>query len=86
MPNVYDDDDETLIFADEAAWQEAAWQDEVDEGCEHDHDDECYDEVSGFLHCSHYHCINCGECSCPGYCDDHQTYNVRPPSETGGLP
>lgn len=28
-------------------------------------------------------CINCGKPSCPGYCDDYQTYNLRP-AETGG--
>lgn len=28
-------------------------------------------------------CFNCGEPGCPGYCDDYQTYNLRP-EETGG--
>jgi hypothetical protein len=28
-------------------------------------------------------CFNCGEPGCPGYCDDYQTYNLRP-AETGG--
>jgi len=51
------------------------------ECCFHDCDEDC-DEYG----CSHSHCMNCGGCECPGYCDDHQTYNVRPPSETGGDP
>lgn len=45
------------------------------EPCTH----EC-DEDEG---CHHDHCFNCGVCGCPGYCDDYQTYNLRP-SETGG--
>ena len=28
-------------------------------------------------------CPNCGSPGCPGYCDDYQTYNLRP-AETGG--
>ena len=28
-------------------------------------------------------CLVCGGCQCPGYCDDYQTYNLRP-AETGG--
>lgn len=48
--------------------------------CEHDCDDVC--EMEG---CSHSHCFACGECGCAGYCDDYQTYNLRP-SETGGQP
>ena len=48
--------------------------------CEHDCDDVC--ELEG---CSHQHCWSCGECGCAGYCDDYQTYNLRP-SETGGQP
>lgn len=28
-------------------------------------------------------CDWCGEPGCPGYCDDYQTYNLRP-EETGG--
>lgn len=28
-------------------------------------------------------CPNCGQTNCPGYCDDYQTYNLRP-GETGG--
>ncbi len=31
----------------------------------------------------HEHCFNCGVCGCAGYCDDYQTYNLRP-AETGG--
>lgn len=53
-----------------------------DEPCDHDHDEECYDH-QGFLACRHQHCWNCGGCNCPGYCDDYQTYNLRP-DETGG--
>jgi hypothetical protein len=41
--------------------------------CEHDCDEEC--ELYG---CAHNHCFACGECGCPGYCDDYQTYNLRP--------
>jgi len=56
--------------------------DAYDDGgyCEHDCDETCgeYSEE-----CYHQHCFNCGECGCPGYCDDYQTYNLRP-SETGG--
>jgi hypothetical protein len=50
--------------------------------CDHEHDEDCYD-YQGFYVCSHSHCLNCGGCNCPGYCDDHQTYNLRP-AETGG--
>lgn len=53
-----------------------------DERCDHEHDEECFD-YQGFLTCTHTHCFNCGGCNCPGYCDDHQTYNLRP-AETGG--
>jgi len=52
------------------------------EPCDHDHDEDCYD-YQGFFACRHQHCWNCGGCGCPGYCDDYQTYNLRP-SETGG--
>lgn len=52
------------------------------EPCEHACDEDCYD-YQGFWVCSHSHCGNCGGCNCPGYCDDHQTYNLRP-AETGG--
>jgi hypothetical protein len=47
------------------------------EPCEHYCDDDCGE------HCYHEHCFNCGGCRCPGYCDDYQTYNLRP-EETGG--
>lgn len=49
-----------------------------EEPCEHDCDENCDDD-----YCYHSHCINCGGCTCPGYCDDYQTYNLRP-AETGG--
>src|SRR5690349_21397625 len=52
------------------------------EPCDHDHDDDCYDGAGNFA-CHHEHCFNCGGCRCPGYCDDYQTYNLRP-AETGG--
>lgn len=55
-----------------------------DRRCDHEHDEECYD-YQGFFVCSHTHCWNCGGCGCPGYCDDYQTYNLRP-AETGGTP
>jgi hypothetical protein len=77
MPNVHDDDEETLQFADESEWM-----DEDDEPCFHEHDEWCED-YQGFNVCSHQHCFNCGGCRCPGYCDDYQTYNLRP-AETGG--
>ena len=51
------------------------------EPCDHDHDEECFD-YQGFLNCYHQHCFACGGCNCPGYCDDYQTYNLRP-AETG---
>lgn len=35
----------------------------------------CYDEDEP--------CFSCGTPGCPGYCDDYQTYNLRP-GETGG--
>lgn len=53
-----------------------------DEPCEHECDEECED-YQGFDICSHQHCMNCGGCTCPGYCDDYRTYNLRP-AETGG--
>lgn len=53
-----------------------------DEPCYHEHDEGCYDS-QGFWRCEHTHCFNCGGCRCPGYCDDYQTYNLRP-AETGG--
>ena len=46
--------------------------------CEHDCDDGCWEGG-----CHHQHCWLCGECGCAGYCDDHQTYNLRF-AETGG--
>ena len=58
--------------------------DEGDEPCEHEHDESCLD-YQGFNICSHSHCFNCGGCTCPGYCDDYQRYNLRP-AETGGSP
>jgi hypothetical protein len=52
--------------------------------CEHECElDGCFGD--GFAFCHHEHCMNCGGCRCPGYCDDYQTYNLRP-SETGGPP
>ena len=48
-----------------------------DEPCEHDCDEHDCDP------CTHQHCWSCGECGCAGYCDDYQTYNLRP-AETGG--
>ena len=58
-------------------------EDDDDDGyCDHDHDEDCYD-CQGFFQCRHEHCSACGGCGCPGYCDDYQTYNLRP-SETGG--
>ena len=50
------------------------------EPCDHDCGDGDYDEWD----CHHQHCFACGGCGCPGYCDDHQTYNLRP-GETGGV-
>jgi hypothetical protein len=47
------------------------------EPCHHECDENCEDG------CSHQHCFACGQCQCAGYCDDYQTYNLRP-SETGG--
>ena len=46
------------------------------EPCQHECDEECDP-------CLHQHCWKCGGCGCPGYCDDYQTYNLRP-EETGG--
>jgi len=65
-------DESPLIDADD--WEEA---------CFHECDEECED-YQGFSICRHQHCFACGGCQCPGYCDDNQTYNLRPPSETGG--
>lgn len=55
---------------------------EDDEICHHECDEEC-ESPSGFSICDHQHCFGCGGCGCPGYCDDYQTYNLRP-AETGG--
>jgi hypothetical protein len=52
------------------------------EPCEHDCDENCYDDFDNW-DCHHRHCFACGGCNCPGYCDDYQTYNLRP-AETGG--
>lgn len=76
------DECESLAEA-QAEARAAGFEDWDDEPCHHDHDEECYD-VQDYLACTHQHCMNCGGCGCPGYCDDHATYNVRPPSETGG--
>lgn len=46
--------------------------------CEHECDEDC--ELEG---CHHEHFCACGQCGCPGYCDDHETYNLRF-AETGG--
>jgi hypothetical protein len=54
-----------------------------DEPCSHDHDESCED-FQGFSACNHSHCMNCGACDCPGYCDDYTVYNLRPFEETGG--
>jgi hypothetical protein len=63
-------------IADEGDW------DGDGEYCEHDCGAEgCLED--GFEFCHHEHCPNCGGCGCPGYCDDFQTYNLRP-AETGG--
>lgn len=51
-----------------------------DEPCEHDCDETCGEYSED---CMHQHCFACGDCNCPGYCDDYQTYNLRP-TETGG--
>lgn len=66
----------------EAPASDDAEDDYDDEYCEHDCGNEgCYDD--GDDRCRHQHCWNCGGCRCPGYCDDYQTYNLRP-AETGG--
>jgi hypothetical protein len=49
------------------------------EPCTHDCDENCEAQ------CDHQHCFGCGGCQCPGYCDDYQTYNLRP-GETGADP
>jgi hypothetical protein len=60
----------------------AEYDDDWEGACHHDCDEEC-ESPSGFSICPHFHCPGCGECGCPGYCDDYQTYNLRP-AETGG--
>lgn len=56
---------------------------DVDDGpCTHDCTENCEDDL-GDYQCYHSHCFDCGECGCAGYCDDYQTYNLRP-DETGG--
>jgi hypothetical protein len=57
-----------------------------DEPCFHEHDEDCedYEDEGRFGYCTHTHCFACGGCECPGYCDDYQTYNLRP-AETGGF-
>jgi len=52
--------------------------------CHHEHDENCYDEDRDRWDCQHQHCFNCGECGCPGYCDDYQTYNLRGLDESTG--
>lgn len=59
----------------------SAEQIDDDEPCEHD----CDADGCDYDYCTHQHCFACGECGCPGYCDDYQTYNLRP-AETGGAP
>jgi hypothetical protein len=44
------------------------------------YDDDCQDYDC--QDCWANPCFNCGEPGCPGYCDDYQTYNLRP-AETG---
>jgi hypothetical protein len=76
-------DCESLSAADAGA-QADGFDDWDDEPCSHIcEDDGCEDEW-GYSACTHSHCMNCGGCGCPGYCDDHQTYNLRP-AETGGV-
>jgi hypothetical protein len=68
----------------ERAVVDDGWQDDDEFGdpCDHDCDEDCYDELDQH-DCRHEHCFNCGGCGCAGYCDDYQTYNLRP-EETGG--
>lgn len=61
----------------------AAADDDDDEPCYHEHGEECEDQWGYLTYCHHQHCFACGGCQCPGYCDDYQTYNLRP-AETGG--
>jgi hypothetical protein len=52
------------------------YDDDMCPECAHDEPCRCYDE---------YECPSCGTPGCPGYCDDYQSYNLRP-EETGGDP
>ena len=61
------------IVADDHINDDGDW-----ETCDHD----CVEAGCGD-YCFHQHCPWCGGCNCPGYCDDYQTYNLRP-EETGG--
>lgn len=62
----------------------SAPEEELEEldGCDHECDEWCGEYSED---CTHEHCPWCGGCGCPGYCDDYQTYNLRP-AETGGRP
>jgi len=80
LVRLYANDARAAAAVDQAAAELAAEDDW--EPCYHDCDDDCYDEWDQHA-CRHQHCFNCGGCGCPGYCDDHQTYNFRP-DETGG--
>lgn len=46
------------------------------------YDDRCEDCWEGECYEHGEPCFACGELQCPGYCDDYQTYNLRP-AETG---
>jgi hypothetical protein len=76
------DECETLAEANAGA-QADGFEDWEDEPCRHEHDEECADGQGYLSYCTHQHCGNCGGCDCPGYCDDHRSYNLRP-AETGG--
>ena len=53
-----------------------SWDDDPDTWDE-DYEDDLGDDED--------ECPSCGQSGCPGYCDDYQTYNLRP-GETGGEP
>jgi hypothetical protein len=54
---------------------EEIWDDEL---CDHECFDNCDENIAeGGYYCHHELCLHCGQCGCPGYCDDHQTYNLR---------
>jgi len=72
---------ESLASANAEA-QADGFDDWDDEPCHHEHDEYCWDDFGNYT-CTHQHCGACGGCGCPGYCDDHTTYNLRP-AETGG--